>query len=86
MEHTEYKISVIQALLSAGKRVVKVESNSIRLGVAERGATAAKPLNSARMIDRPCLWIRRFLASANSSIVAVLVTRVCFEEKYRQSL
>lgn len=52
-ECTAKSTSVIQRLLSAGNRWVNVDSSSIRLGVAERGATPAKPLRIAPIIVRP---------------------------------
>ena len=62
---------VIHNLLSAGNRVIIVDKSSMRFGIADRGATPAKPNSTARMTGIPWVRINAVFASTRSSLVAV---------------
>lgn len=68
-------MSEIHCLLSRGYRVIMVDNSSIKFGIADRGATPAKPNRIARMIWKPCVCARLAFAVARSSFVAVRVMR-----------
>lgn len=76
---TAKRIFVIHCLLSAGYFVMSVESSSVRLGMADRGATPANPNSTARMIGIPCVWPNAALAGARSSFVDVRLIRECYK-------
>lgn len=76
IKHTAKSISFIHSRLSAGYFDAIVESNSMRLTVADRGATPAKPYSMARRIGRPYWWTNTVLASPSASLLNVRRTRV----------
>ena len=71
VRHTAKRMFVIHSLLSAGYRVIMVDNSSMRLGIADRGATPANPNSTARMIGTPCVSANVVFALARSSFVAV---------------
>ena len=72
---------VIHCLLSEVNRVSIVDNNSAKFGIAERGATPAKPKRTARMMGIPCNCAKVLLAADKSSFSDVRLTKVLCNTK-----
>ena len=73
---------VIHCLLSEVNRVSIVDNNSAKFGIAERGATPAKPNRTARMMGIPCTCAKVLFAADKSSFNDVRLTKVLCGSKH----
>lgn len=72
---TEYRMSIIHALLSLGNLATSTDMSSIRFCMADRGVAPANPCRIPRIMACPCRCTRAVFASSSASFEAVRTTR-----------